>query len=57
MKITIAILILIVGILLNVIYLQNEQIEICDKIHYMDSLTAAKQDSIIRVLTEKDRVK
>lgn len=57
MKIAIAILILLVGILLNIIYLQDKQIEICDKIHYLDSLTVAKQDSIIRLLTEKDTVK
>lgn len=54
MKITIAILILIVGILLNVVYLQNEKIEVHEKIQDIDSRCIIKQDSIIRVLTEKE---
>lgn len=56
MKTTIAILILLVGVLASLIYLQEEKIQVYEKLHYMDSRCIQKQDSIIRVLTEKDRL-
>ena len=56
MKTTIAILILLVGVLSCLIYLQDEKIEVYEKLQDVDSRCIQKQDSIIRVLTEKDRV-
>lgn len=48
MKITIILLILLIGILFGVIYIQNKKIEISDKIHYMDSLTNERKDKLIQ---------
>lgn len=56
MKTAIAILILLVGVLSCLLYLQDEKIEVYEKLQDVDSRCIQKQDSIIRVLTEKDRV-
>lgn len=54
MKTTIAILILLVGVLCCLLYLQDEKIKVYEKLQDVDSRCIQKQDSIIRVLTEKD---
>lgn len=56
MKTAIAILILLIVVLSCLLYLQDEKIEVYEKIQDVDSRCIQKQDSIIRVLTEKDRV-
>lgn len=55
MKTAIAILILLIGILSCLLYLQDEKIEVYEKIQDVDSRCIQKQDSIIRVLTDKHR--
>ncbi len=55
-KITIAILILLVGILSCVLYLQGEKLSIYQKVHDIDRRCIQKQDSIITVL-EKEIVR
>ena len=55
-KITIACLILIIGILSSFLYLQNEKLSIYQKVHDIDRRCIQKQDSIITVL-EKEIVK
>ncbi len=56
MKRAIAILILLIVVLSCLLYLQDEKIEVYEKIQDVDSRCIQKQDSIIRVLNDKDRL-